>query len=804
MDSTYDAPAASLRAAYALARQGEFARAERLCDEILELRGDLPEALLLRGAIEVQTGRTAQGAASVGRAIEGDPSRPAAHALLGDALLTLSRPREALECYAAALRLAPDLASAQLGRGNALLDERRPLEALASFDAVLGLLPDDAAAHFGRGTALLRLERCDEAVHNFDHAIRLRPAYAAAHSNRGSALVLSKRYAPALQSFDAAVAIDPAFAEGWYNRGCVLRELRRPQDALPAFERALLLRTGYVDAAVSRGHVLLDLRRPDEALAVFEQALNWRADCVEALHGRGNALRVLKRYSEAIEAYDAALRLDANNAAVYYNRGTAFVMWDRQLDEALASYQRALDLNPEFDYLMGALWFARRNRADWSSESPAAQLERIVRPVLEGKRVVAPFPCMSFTDSAPVQLRCAAVYAADRCAAGRPGQPFTPYRHHRIRVAYVSPDFREHAVSYLLAGVFERHDPQRFEIIAISLRPAEQTAFGQRVTGAFHRFIDASAYSDDDVVDLLRTLEIDIAVDLCGFTDGFRTQIFAQRVAPVQVNYLGFPGTMGASFMDYLIADTFVIPQEAKPHYAEHIVYMPHCFQANDDRRVISEVEFTRGQLGLPDGAFVFCCFNNSYKLNAQMFDIWMRLLDRTPGSVLWLLSPNESVRNNLRREAAARGVEPQRVVFAERLPYAEHLSRLKVADLFLDTLPFNAGATASDALWAGLPLLTCAGEAYAARMAGSLLQAIGLPELVTPGVGEYEARAIELVARPQDLNALRRRLNDNRSREPLFDTDRFRRHLESAYVHMWMRHERGDAPAGFTVDSSL
>jgi len=802
MNSTYDTPAATLRAAYECARRGELARAERLCDEILELRGDLPEALLLRGAIEVQTGRTAEGAASVGRAIQGDPSRPAAHALLGDALLTLSRPREALECYAAALRLAPDLVSAQLGRGNALLDEGRPLEALASFDAVLGLLPDDAEAHFGRGTALLRLRRFEEAVYSFDHAIRLRPAYAAAQSNRGSALVFLKRYAPALQSFDAAIAIDPTFAEAWCNRGCVLRELRQPEDALTALDRALRLRTHYVEAAVGRGHVLLDLRRPDEALAVYDQALQWRADCVEALHGRGNALRVLKRYTDAIEAYDAALRLGANDAALHYNRGTAFVQADRNLEEALASYERALDLNPEFDYLTGAVRYARRNRADWSSLPPAAQIERIVGQVLDGKRVVAPFPCLSFTDSAPVQRRCASTYAADRCAARSPVRPFTPYRHRRIRVAYVSPDFREHAVSYLLAGVFERHDPERFEIIAISLRPREPTAFGQRVARAFHRFIDAGASSDADVVELLRTLEVDIAVDLCGFTDGFRTQIFARRVAPIQVNYLGFPGTMGAPFMDYLLADAFVIPPAAQPNYAEHIVYLPHCFQANDDRRAISDVEFTRGHAGLPDGAFVFCCFNNTYKINPQMFDIWMRLLARNAGSVLWLLSPSESARNNLRREAAARGIEPRRVVFAERLPYAEHLSRLKLADLFLDTLPFNAGATASDALWSGLPLLTCAGDAYAARMAGSLLQAIGLPELITHSLVEYEARALELAARPQALDALRRRLRDNRSREPLFDTDLFRRHLESAYIHMWMRHERGDAPAGFTVES--
>jgi predicted O-linked N-acetylglucosamine transferase (SPINDLY family) len=834
MEATHDTPAETLRAAYEFARQGELARAEQLCEQVLGLHGDLPDALLLRGAIEVQTGRTAQGAASVDRAIQGDPSRPAAHALLGDALRSLNRSREALDSYAAALRLAPQLASAQLGRGNALLDEGRPLDALASFDAVLDGLPNDAEALFGRGTALLRLQRCEEAVTSFDRAIAVRPRYAAAFSNRGGALVRLKRHAPALQSFDAAVAIDPTFAEAWYNRGCVLRELRQSEDALHALDRASQLRAEYVEAALGRGRVLLDLRRPREALAAFEQALQWRADSLEALRGRGdallalgkpaealaaheqalqldsrdahshnsrgNSLRVLKRYAEAIEAYDTALRVDANDASVHYNRGTAFALWGGHPDETMASYERALDLNPEFDYLTGALWFVRRNRADWSAESPAATAERIVGPVLDGRRVVAPFHGLSFTDSAAVQLRCAATYAADRCSARTPVRPFAPYRHQRIRVAYVSPDFREHAVSYLMAGVLERHDPERFEVIGISLRPAEPTAFGRRIERAFHRFIDASALSDDDVVELLRTLEVDIAVDLCGFTDGFRTQIFAQRAAPVQVNYLGFPGTLGAPFMDYLIADAFVIPREAQRHYAEHIVYLPHCFQANDDRRSTEDFDLTRRQAGLPQEAFVFCCFNNTCKINPRMFDIWMRLLDRTAGSVLWLLGPDESVRDHLRREAAARGIARQRLVFAERLPHAEHSSRLELADLFLDTLPFNAGATASDALWAGLPLLTCAGEAYAARMAGSLLQAIGLPELITRSLEDYEARALELAARPEELAALRRRLHHNRSREPLFDTDRFRRHLEAAYAEMWLRHERGDAPAGFTV----
>jgi protein O-GlcNAc transferase len=323
---------------------------------------------------------------------------------------------------------------------------------------------------------------------------------------------------------------------------------------------------------------------------------------------------------------------------------------------------------------------------------------------------------------------------------------------------------------------------------------------GQRVKRAFAGFFDVGGRSDWEVTEFMRSLEIDIAVDLTGYTDGFRPQIFAERCAPIQVNYLGFPGTMGAPFMDYILADDFVIPPEARHHYSERVVYLPDCFQANDSERAISGRSFARAEVLLPQEAFVFCCFNNTYKINPSMFDVWMRLLDRIPGSVLWLLGHHDAVRDNLRRKAAARGVDPARLVFAARRPYAEYLSVLRLADLFLDTLPFNAGTTASDALWAGLPLLTCTGESFASRMAGSLLRAVGLPELITHSLEEYETRASDLALHPSKLEALRRRLGDNRPAAPLFDTGRFRRHLEAAYREMWERHQRGEPPAGFAV----
>ena len=400
------------------------------------------------------------------------------------------------------------------------------------------------------------------------------------------------------------------------------------------------------------------------------------------------------------------------------------------------------------------------------------------------------------SDDPALQLRCAQAYTAAKYPpAATPLCSGQPYTHPRLRLAYVSADFCEHALSYLLAGVFEAHDRARFEVWGIALKLGDGSAMATRVAAAFEHFVDASALSDNEVARLLREQEIDIAVDLTGHTQDARTAIFAAQPAPVQVNYLGYPGSMGAAYIDYIIADDFVIPEAARPHYAEQVVHLPDCFQGNDDQRVINAQPQTRAAHGLPEKSFIFCAFNNTYKLTPEFFDIWMRLLAAVPDSVLWLASGDASVQRNLRAEAEGRGIAPERLVFSPRIRYAEHLARLQLADLFLDTLPFNAGTTASDALRAGVPVLTCAGRAFSARMAGSLLRALGLPELITGSLAAYEARALELAANPAALSELRARLASNRTTHPLFDTRRFTRHLEQAYLAMQQRVDAGLPP---------
>jgi len=812
---------------------GRWARAVASIRASVQKNPSQPVALVLLGDALSELPEPQEALRSYEAALRLQPNLPPAHYGRGNALLDLQRPMDAIASYDQALRLQPDHAEAWFNRGNACLRLARYDAAIGSYDRAVQARPGYAAAFNNRGSALLSLKRNDQALASFQAAVAADNVFADAWNNCGSALRELRRPKEALDAIDRALQLRPNYPEAHCNRGSALRELKRSLDAIASYDRAVQLRPDCVEAYRGRGDALLDLRRPEEALAAHDSAVRLRPASADAQNGRGNSLVALRRFAEAMACYDEALRLNPGHAVAHLNRGALLMQWNRRVPEALESFDRALQLDPHFqaalrmrgealalkqpdsaarsfaellildpaaDFAAGALFHALQNCADWSASAAAAHPENIRQAVLAGKRADSPFSFLAVTDSAAAQLQCARTYVGHCCSPAGPLWSGERYGHERIRVAYVSGDFRSHAVSYLLAGVFERHDPRRFETIAVSLRAAEPSAFGQRIKAAFSQFIDVSARSDREIAELLKTLEIDIAVDLTGYTQGFRPQIFAFRPAPIQVSYLGYPGTTGAPWMDYVLADSFVIPPDKQQHYSERVVYLPDCFQANDDRRAISDRVSTRTEAGLPENAFVFCCFNNIYKINPRMFGLWMRLLDRTPASVLWLLGSSELVCSNLRREAAQLGVDPGRLVFAAREPYAAHLARLKLADLFLDTSPFNGGTTVSDALWAGLPVITCAGDAFAARMAGSLLRAVGLPDLVTRAVEGYESKALDLALRPRELQALRLRLTEKRDVAPLFDTDRFRRHLESAYEQMWRRHELGEGLASFSV----
>jgi predicted O-linked N-acetylglucosamine transferase (SPINDLY family) len=468
-------------------------------------------------------------------------------------------------------------------------------------------------------------------------------------------------------------------------------------------------------------------------------------------------------------------------------------------EEASASLEAALRLAPRAAYTLSSLVWNELAICKW--EGLTAHVDALRTQVRVREIPADPFVLVAVSPSPEEQRLCAERHVREKLPQRLPLWHASRYRHDRVRLAYLSADYCEHATAYLAAGLFERHDRARFEVIGVSYGPDDRSPMRQRLMRGFDRFVDVQSRGDEEIARLLREMEVDVAIDLKGYTTDARPEILSYRPAPVQASYLGFPGTMAAPFIDYIVADRWVLPEQDRPYYTEQVVYLPDSYQVNDAARAVAERIPTRAEAGLPHQAFVFCCFNNSYKIMPPLFEVWMKLLRAIPESALWLLEDSRDAKRRLQQAAQAAGVDPARLIFAARVAPGEHLARHRLADLFLDTLPYNAHTTASDALWAGLPVLTCTGHTFAGRVAGSLLRAVGLAELVTHSLLDYETLALKLARAPALLAEVRGRLERTRSTAPLFDLERFRRHLEAAYLTMWETAQRGEPPRGFSVE---
>ncbi len=670
------------------------------------------------------------------------------------------------------------------------------------------------------GAAECQLGNTEEGARLLARSVKLAPGQSGAHHNLGNALNDLGRFQAALESFDRAVALRADHAEAWFSRGNALRGLVRSADAIASYERALALEPGYGDAWLNRGHLLLEAKRLSEAAESYARALALESGLAEAWSGQGNVLTLLGRFDEALQSYDRAVAVDPAYAEAWSNRGTALRRLDRlddavasydralqrlpdyaealygkgltleaqgRLEDAVAAYDRAVALKPALDSLMGQALHARMQLADWRDFD--RRLDALAAGIAKGQKVSAPLPVQALIDDPRLQRQAAEIFAR----AETPPVTLDPparHRHDRIRLGYFSSDFRNHPVAHLIASALERHDRTRFEVFAFSLADGPDDDWRRRVRTAADYFIDVSRLPDTDIARLARDKAIDIAIDLNGWTKGYRAGLFAERAAPVQASYLGYLGSMGAPGFDYLLADETLIPTDAQRFYSEAIAYLP-SYQVNDGNQTASDKVFARAELGLPEDGFVFCSFNQVYKLTPQVFGTWMRILTRVPKSVLWLYVDNAVAMANLKAEAQKAGVEPDRLRFAERVSLGKHLARQKVADLFLDSHPYNAGATASNALRMGLPVLTRIGQSFPARYGASLLHAVGLPELITDTPEAYEALAIRLATHPEELAALRAKLATNLPTAALFDTEGVTRALEAAFAAM---HERAQA----------
>jgi len=719
----------------------------------------------------------------------------------GLALHNSGQLEQARVIYEEILKLNPTHYNSLQLLGAIATQTRQWTKALDLYASALTLNPQNPVVFYNQGIVLEELKRLDEALTSYDKAIELKQDYANAYLNRGNVLQELMQLDAALQSFERCIECKHDFAEAHYNRGNVLNKLKRLDESLLSYAQAIRYKNEYFEAYISLGNVFKELKRLEEALASYDKALEFRCDYAEIYSNRGAVLRELRRLDEALLSYDKAIEFNHEFVDAFYNRGN--VLYElKRFDEALKSYDRVIELKPDYEYLFGNMLHTKMSLCDWQESE--INVKKLSLRITEGQKSSSSFPVLALTDSLIIQRKVSEIWMNDK-------HPFNPslgllpkYQlKNKIRIGYYSADFREHAVSYLTAELFELHDKSRFEVIAFYSGPTDSSEMHKRVACAFDKFIYIRLISDKDVAQISRDMHIDIAIDLTGLTQYTRVGIFSFRAAPIQINYLGYSSTMGVDYYDYIIADKITIPEDKQKNYVEKIIYLPNCYLPHDSGQMISSHIYSKQEFGLPLDGFVFCCFNAAYKLNPTIFDSWMRILKATGSSVLWLSFQNDSAMANLSMEAEKRGINSNRIIFAQRtILIEEHLARHSLADLFLDTLPYNAHTTTLDALWARLPVLTCMGESFASRAAASALNAIELPELITTSQEKYEAMAIELATNPEKLKAVKEKLDRNRLTTALFDTPRFTKHIEAGYKQMYERYHADLPPDHIYIEA--
>ncbi len=693
--------------------------------------------------------------------------------------------------YDQAIALDPHSLAAFINKGIADQSLQQFENALASYEQALIISPNNAEANFNRGNVLNDLARYPEAIDAFNSAILVRQNYTQAIINKGISQHALSLFELAIQSFETAIATDKSSALAHFNLGVSQVKMLLNEAAIESFEQCRLIDATYPNAAYNLGNVLTTLNRHAEALLCQTQAVLENAGSAEAHYNLANTFNQLQRYDEAISSYTHAIDLNLDYYEALSNRGMAYSKL-HHYEAAIADFDKALSINPDIDYLFGFNLHTKMHICDWQDFDQS--VSALKRAINAQQKVVTPFPVLALLDDPEVQQKASALYNHQHYHALTPA-PIKPYKGHgKIRVAYFSADYHNHATLHLMADLFESHDQDKFEFIGFAYGTSTEDIWRKRAKSSFFSFIDVRHISDHAVVLIARLLEIDIAIDLKGYTTEGRPGIFAERVAPIQVSYLGYPGTLASPHIDYMIVDNTLIAATQSQFYTEAMVYLPNSYQANAHKVTVSNTKVTRADVGLPKTGTVFCSFNNNYKITPTTFDSWMRILHHVEGSVLWLYANTQSAITNLKKEALNRGIDENRLIFASHIAVEDHLARLSCADLFLDTLPYNAHTTASDALRMGVPLLTCKGSSFASRVASSLLTAVDMPELIAQNYTDYEQLAIDYGNQPEALQALKEKLQTHLKTSDLFNVQLFAQHIEAAYTEMNRRIHSGES----------
>jgi predicted O-linked N-acetylglucosamine transferase (SPINDLY family) len=639
----------------------------------------------------------------------------------------------------------------------------------------------------------------EQAIDLFSRATTVNSNHALSFFSLGLAQQALNQHESAIASYRRAVSLKYDGANIYFNLGTAHEALNQLEIAITCYDQVIKLQPTFAGAYYNRGNALRQLSRFEPAIASYDKVISLNPAFADAHSNRGDALQSIQQFQAAVDSYDQAIKINPGHAQAYANRGRAFRALKRDVD-ALMSFDCAFQLNPEIRYLIGDSLNTKMQFCDW--EDFDQYINHIKKNSKERTSVATSFVLFSLIDDPQLHRISTETFVKEKGDIGSKLVKIEKYsKHNKIRIGYFSADFGEHPVAYLTTKLFELHDRDKFETIAFSFGQPRKDDFKSRIEKAFDEFIDVSQKTDEEIELIAREMEIDIAIDLGGYTAGCRMEIFAKKVAPIQVNYLGFPGTMGADFIDYIIADKTVIPQDKQCYYAEKVVYLPETFMVNDSSYKPSEKIYSREQFGLPKNVFVYACFNASFKITPTTFAGWMRILARVDSSVLWIASMNEVAMKNLKMQASKYGISSDRIIFASKMPLVDdHLNRIRLADLFLDTFPYNAHTTANDALRVGLPVLTLIGESFASRVAASLLNALELPELITTNQEAYESLAVELAIDACRHRDIKSKLLQNLPSSLLLNTTRFTQNLERAYQEMYQRYQEDLAPENIII----
>jgi predicted O-linked N-acetylglucosamine transferase (SPINDLY family) len=808
---------------------GLLSEAKKIYEKILHNSPENFEVLHLAGTIAGQEGNIDVAAELLSKAVSINKSNPIVLNNYANILQLKGLPNEALELYNKAIALDKNYLEAFNNRAKLFQSAEKYEHALKDYDHILKNKTPDFDTFNNRGFVLYQLKKFDEAMLSFKNSLEIQPQqrfphksisliyiaqnnYEKANEALEKAIEINEpddlkiwsefgnlcqhfgRFSEAINFYDRSIALDPSSSEVHFNKGVAQGELKNWKQALQSYENCLKIDPKAVQALNNKGNCFYSLGLFKEALETFYAVTEVDPQYVDGYINQGMVLSHLGHLDVAISCYQKAIQVNSKAITAYYNAADLFLQ-SKKFDEAFDCYQYAILLDEEFNFLIGNYLHTKMFKHDWSNIN--SWLEKLKIKIDTRKPVVSPFPILGLLDSASHQKVVSEVWGNLRAPINRVLPKIQKYpKQKKIRIGYYSADFHDHATMHLMSELFECHDKNRFEIYAFSYDTHANDSVRARVMPYFEKFYDVCGSTDQAVAEFSRELRIDIAIDLKGYTSGSRTKIFSYRAAPIQVNYLGYPGTMGVEYIDYLIADTVIIPESSKSYYSEKIAYMPDSYQVNDRKRVINEIKLSKKDVGLPEHGFVFCCFNSGYKVTPTTFDMWVRILQQVDKSVLWLLNDGGvSGATHIKKEAIARGLDPSRIIFADMLKHEYHLARYRMANLFLDTLPCNAHTTASDALWAGLPLITLVGETFAGRVAASLLNAVGLPELIAANPEGYEKLAIELGNNPIHYHSLRSKLQNSLLRSPLFDTPKYTKNLESLFEKMYERYQSNLSP---------